>query len=84
MAEELSSNAKNLVELISFFKLDNRSAVAAAVSATRSAPMASSPKANTAIPARPAAPATVHKPSGGGAVSHKPSVTISDDDFEEF
>ena len=85
MAEELSSNAKNLVELISFFKLDNRSAVAAAVSATRSAPMASSPKANTAIPAaRPAAPATVHKPSGGGAVSHKPSVSISDDDFEEF
>ena len=43
------------------------------------------PKANTAIPAaRPAAPATVHKPSGGGAVSHKPSVSISDDDFEEF
>lgn len=85
MAEELSSNAKNLVELISFFKLDNRSAVAAAVSATRSAPKASSPKANTAIPAaRPAAPATVHKPSGGGAVSHKPSVSISDDDFEEF
>lgn len=85
MAEELSSNAKNLVELISFFKLDNRSAVAAAVSATRSAPMASSPKANAAIPAaRPAAPATVHKPSGGGAVSHKPSVSISDDDFEEF
>ena len=85
MAEELSSNAKNLVELISFFKLDNRSAVTAAIAATKGASKkAAAPKMNAAIPSKPVAPATVHKPSGGGAVSHKPSVTISDDDFEEF
>ena len=81
MAEELTSNAKNLVELVSFFKLDNKAAVAAAISATKKTPVRASSSVNMA---RPVAPATVHKSNGAGAVAHKPSVTISDDDFEEF
>ena len=82
MAEELTANAKGLVDLVSFFKLDNKSAVAAAVSATRKTPVKATKMSAPA--ARPVAPATVHKPSGAGAVAHKPAVSVSDDDFEEF
>ena len=82
MAEELNANAKNLVELVSFFKLDNKSAVAAAISVTKKSPARSS--SMNANVARTTSHATVHKPSGAGAVSHKPSVMVSDDDFEEF
>ncbi|MBR5580846.1 MAG: methyl-accepting chemotaxis protein [Treponema sp.] len=82
MAEELTANAKGLVDIVSFFKLDNKAAVAAAVSATRKTPVKAS-KMN-APAARPVAPATVHKPSGAGAVAHKPAASVSDDDFEEF
>ena len=82
MAEELNANAKNLVELVSFFKLDNKSAVAAAISVTKKTPARSS--SMNANVARTTSHATVHKPSGAGAVSHKPSVMVSDDDFEEF
>lgn len=78
MAEELSSNAKNLVELISFFHLSGDS------SAMQARPAPAAKPAPKPAPAPMAPPAMVHKPSGGGAVSHKPSVTISDDDFEEF
>lgn len=81
MAEELSSNAKNLVELISFFRL-SEDAVAQAAVATKAAAV---PKmVSKPAPAPMAPPATVHKPSGAGAVAHKPAMTISDDDFEEF
>ena len=82
MAEELTANAKGLVDLVSFFKLDNKSAVAAAVSATRKTPVKASRM--NAPAARPVAPATVHKPSGAGAVAHQPAVAVSYDDFEEF
>ena len=82
MAEELTANAKGLVDLVSFFKLDNKSAVAAAVSATKKTPVKATKMSAPA--ARPVAPATVHKPSGAGAVAHKPAVSVSDDDFEEF
>ena len=81
MAEELSSNSKNLVELVSFFK------VSASASASSAEPVRSMNKAVSNMPhtpAKPVAPATVHKPTGAGAVAHKPAVTISDDDFEEF
>ena len=83
MAEELNANAKNLVELVSFFRLDNKAAVAAAISATKKTPVKASSSMSANV-ARPVAPATVHKSSGAGAVAHKPSVSISDDDFEEF
>ena len=82
MAEELTANAKGLVDIVSFFKLDNKAAVAAAVSATRKTPVKASRM--NAPAARPVAPATVHKPSGAGAVAHKPAASVSDDDFEEF
>ena len=82
MAEELTANAKGLVDIVSFFKLDNKAAVAAAVSATRKTPVKASKMSAPA--ARPVAPATVHKPSGAGAVAHKPAASVSDDDFEEF
>lgn len=80
MAEELSSNAKNLVELITFFKIDESSAAPAKSKAVGGmAKAASVPKAAPVVP-----PATVHKATGAGAVAHKPATTISDDDFEEF
>ena len=82
MAEELTANAKGLVDIVSFFKLDNKAAVAAAVSATRKTPVKASRM--NAPAARPVAPATVHKPSGAGAVAHRPAASVSDDDFEEF
>jgi hypothetical protein len=70
--------------LVSFFRLDNKAAVAAAVSATKRTPVRSSTSSMNTHVASPTAHATVHKPSGAGAVSHKPAVTVSDDDFEEF
>ena len=85
MAEELTANAKGLVDLVAFFKLDNKAAVAAAapVSSLRKTPVRA-PAPKNANVARPVAPATVHKPTGAGAVAHKPAVSVSDDDFEEF
>jgi methyl-accepting chemotaxis protein len=83
MAEELNANAKSLVELMAFFKLDNNAVAAVAVSAPRKT-LARATTPMSTHGAKPTAHATVHKPSGVGVVRHKPSVMVSDDDFEEF
>lgn len=74
MAEELSSNAQKLVNLVSFFKLDEE--------------MMSMEDRNTA-PAKPVvAPTPSMQPNiakkTAGVVVHRPASSISDDDFEEF
>jgi len=82
MAEELSSNAKNLVELMTFFKINESSAAPVAKSKGVGGMSKAAPVPPKAAPMAP--PATVHKATGAGAVAHKPATTISDDDFEEF
>ena len=73
MAEELSSNAQHLVEVISFFKLDESSVeVEETASAVQTVKAASVAKPVTS-PVKPS-----------GIVTHKAPAMISDDDFEEF
>lgn len=74
MAEELSSNAQQLVQLVSFFKLDENTMATATKDITPSKP------APRAVPT--AAPVAAVRSTG--VVAHKPASSISDDDFEEF
>lgn len=76
MAEELSSNAQKLVEVISFFKLDE---------STMSNIESKTASAKPAAVRSSVAPAPMASPvKSTGAVAHKPASTITDDDFEEF
>lgn len=74
MAEELSSNAQHLVEVISFFKLDDTVAVESETPVK---------VAQTAVKKSSVAPVSAASKSSG-IVTHKPATMISDDDFEEF
>lgn len=90
MAEELSSNAQNLVELIGFFSIDEnlltegshtvaKKTVAPKPAATK-VPVQKSGTVPKAVPAKD----FVKAEAPLGAVTHKASSSISDDDFEEF
>lgn len=84
MAEELSSNAQNLVGLINFFSIDET------LVSGNNKPAKKPTQPATAVAKAPvkkvaeSRPVEVKAPASTGAVTHKASSSISDDDFEEF
>lgn len=84
MAEELSSNAQNLVGLISFFSIDESLVSGNNKPAKKPAQPATSVAKDPVKKVVESKPVEVKASASTGAVTHKASSSISDDDFEEF
>ena len=84
MAEELSSNAQNLVGLISFFSIDETLISGNNKPAKKPAQPATTVAKAPVKKGVESKPVEVKTSASTGAVIHKAGSSISDDDFEEF